>query len=78
MEDMLRRANQGLLSTAISVDQLWDRYCVNWVEVRRLELELGVESDHDQAYTWNLPPSEQHKHAWTRLRVLRDRGVIES
>jgi len=42
METMLGRENQGLLSTAITVDQLWDKYRVSWIEVRRLEVELGA------------------------------------
>jgi len=78
MEEMLNRINQGLFSTAITVDQLWDRYSVNWIEVRRLEVELGTESDHDQAYTWNLPPSIPHVLAWTKLRTLREQGVLKS
>jgi hypothetical protein len=40
MEEMLSRANQGLLSTAVTMDQLWDKHCMSWIEVRRLELEL--------------------------------------
>lgn len=77
MEEMLSRANQGSISTAITVDQLWDRYRVNWIEVRRLEVELGAGSDHDQAYTWSLPPSSPHVLAWTRLRALRELGELE-
>lgn len=37
-EEMLTRKNQGLLSTAVTVDQLWDKQCVSALEVRRLEL----------------------------------------
>jgi hypothetical protein len=78
METMLSRTNQGLFSTAITVDQLWDKYCVNWIEVRRLEVELGTESDHDQPYTWNLPPSGSHVLAWMKLRTLREKGALKS
>jgi hypothetical protein len=78
METMLRRENQGLLSTAITVDQLWDRYRVSWIEVRRLEIELGAGGDHDQAYAWSLPPSIVHALAWTKLRGMRERGEFES
>jgi hypothetical protein len=56
MDDMLSRANQGLLSTAVTVDQLWDKNCMSWIEVRRLEVELGAGGDHDQLYNWSLPP----------------------
>ena len=78
MEEMLSRANQGLFSTAISVDQLWDRSCVSWIEVRRLELELGAGGDHDCSYTPSLPPSDSYIYAWTRLQALRELGVLES
>jgi hypothetical protein len=78
IDEMLSRANQGLLSTVITVDQLWDKHCVSWIEVRRLEVELGVGSDHDQAYTWSLPLSGPHVLAWTKLRALRERGEFES
>ena len=40
MDAMLSRANQGLLSTSVRVDQLWDNHYTNWLEVRRLEVEL--------------------------------------
>jgi hypothetical protein len=78
MEEMLSRANQGLFSTAISIDQLWDRSCVNWIEVSRLELELGAGGDHDRSYIPSSPPSESYIYAWTRLRALRELGVLDS
>ena len=77
MDAMLRRENQGLLSTAITVDQLWDRYRVSWIEVRRLEMELGAGSDHDCPYIWSLSSGLQAL-AWTKLRTLRERGAFES
>ena len=78
MEAMLWRENQGLLSTAIPVDQLWDRYRISWIEVRRLEMELGAGGDHDCPYAWSLPPSTLHMLAWTKLRGLLERGAYES
>jgi hypothetical protein len=77
MDAMLTRENQGLLSTAITVDQLWDRYRVSWIEVRRLEMELGAGSDHDCPYLWSLSSGSQAL-AWTKLRALRARGAFES
>jgi hypothetical protein len=77
MEKMLSRANEGLLSTAVTVDQLWDKHCMSWIEVRRLEVELGAGGDHDRPYTWSLPPSAPHVLAWTKLRALRERGEFE-
>jgi hypothetical protein len=78
MDAMLSRANQGLLSTAITIDQLWDKHSMSWIEVRRLEVELGAGCDHDHPYTWSLPPSESQVLAWTRLRALREGSEFES
>jgi hypothetical protein len=77
MDAMLSLANQGLLSTAITVDQLWDKRSMSWIEVRRLEVELGAGCDHDCPYTWSLPPSGPHVLAWTKLQARRVRGEFE-
>ncbi len=74
MEAMLCRANQGLLSTAITTDQLWDKHRVSWIEVRRSEVELGAGGDHDRPYTWSLPSSGPQVLAWTKLLARRERG----
>jgi len=78
MEAMLIRANQGSLSTAITTDQLWDKYRTSWIEVRRLEIELGSGGDHDQPYMWSLSSSSAHVLAWMKLRALRERGEFVS
>jgi len=77
MDEMLNLANQGLLCTVVSVEQLWDKYRVSWIEVRRLEMELGAGGDHDQPYTWDLPLSSLHILAWTRLLTRQIRGELE-
>ena len=74
MDGMLNRENLGLLSTAITVDQLWDKHRTSWIEVRRLEMELGAGGDHDQAYAWSLSSSGSHVLAWTKLLARRARG----
>lgn len=76
MEEMLSRANQGLLSTAITVEQLWDRHCMNWIEVRRLEMELGAGGDRDCPYSPNAPTFNLPLLAWMKLRALRARGEL--
>jgi hypothetical protein len=78
MDEMLSRANQGLLSTSVRVDQLWDNHYTNWLEVRRLEVELGAGGNHDCPYTWSLPPSGPQLLTWTRLLARRERGEFES
>ena len=75
LEGMLERENQGLLSTALTVDQLWDKYRVSWFEVKRLEIELGAGGDHDQPYLWGLSSASAHVLAWTKLLSRRERGA---
>jgi hypothetical protein len=78
MDEMLSRANQGFLSTGITVDQLWDKHSVSWIEVRRLELKLGSGGDHDVPYTWSLSPSTAYVFAWAKLLARRERGELVS
>jgi hypothetical protein len=78
METMLIRANQGSLSTAITTDQLLDKHRTSWIEVRRLEIELGSGGDHDQPYMQCLSSFSAHVLAWTKLRALREQGAFES
>ena len=78
MDEMLSRANQGLLSTAVRVDQLGDKHSTSWIEVRRLELELGAGGDHDCPYTWDSPSSSPYVLAWSKLFARRERGEFES
>lgn len=76
-DEMLTRENQGLLSTAITVDQLWDKNCMSTLEVRRLELELGSGRDHDSLYTFTLPTSTPQVLAWTRLLTKVHQGELQ-
>lgn len=76
MDAMLQRANQGKLSTAIAVKQLWDAHHTNWTEIRRLEIELGEGGDHDQPFDGYLFPSRLQVLAWTRLRARRACGEL--
>jgi hypothetical protein len=73
MEAMLQRANQGVLSTALSVKQLWDAHHTSWIEVKRLEIELGKGGDHDQSYDRQ---SSSQVFAWTKLLAKRARGEL--
>src|SRR4051794_301870 len=73
MDEMLSRANQGLPSTAITVDQLWDKNRVSWIEVKRLEVELGPGGDYDEPYTWCFPSSYAQTLAWMKLLARRER-----
>jgi hypothetical protein len=76
MDMMLDQANRGALSTAMTVKQLWDAHCTSWIEVRRLEAELGAGGDHDQPYTRNLALSRSQALAWSRLLARRVCGDL--
>jgi hypothetical protein len=78
MDAMLKRANQGRLTPAIAVKQIWDVHRTNWMEVRRLEVELGEGGDHDQPYNGNLTLSSSQTLAWTTLLARRARGEFLS
>lgn len=78
MDAMLQRANQRRLSTAITVKQLWDAHRTNWMEVRRLEVELGEGGDHNQPYDGDLTLSSSQTLAWTTLLARRARGELLS
>src|SRR5260370_36517418 len=60
MEEMLSQANQGLLCTAVTVEQLWDQHCVSWIEVRRFGAQPGAGGDHDRPPPRSLAPSGSH------------------
>ncbi len=76
LDKMLSLINQGLLSTAVTVDQLWEKQSMSWFEIRRLEVELGAGGDHDRPYTWGLSPSGLHVLTWTKLRTQVERGEL--
>jgi hypothetical protein len=76
MDAILERANQGGLSTAITVKQLRDRQRTSWIEIRRLEIELGEGGDHDQPYNGHLPSSSSQGLAWARLLARLVRGEL--
>lgn len=81
MDTMLERANQGRMSTAITVQRLWDAHSVNWIEIRRLEVELGEGSDHNQPYDpydRDRTLFDMQTLAWTTLRARRARGELLS
>jgi hypothetical protein len=78
MDAMLKRASQGSMTTAIAVKQLWDAHCTNWMEVRRLEVELGEGGDQNQPYERDLILSSSQTLAWTTLLARRARGELLS
>jgi hypothetical protein len=78
VDTMLQRANRGRLTTAIIAKQLWDAHCTRWIEVRRLEVELGEGGDQNQSYDGDLTFSRSQTLAWTMLLARRARGELPS
>ncbi|WP_338246873.1 hypothetical protein [Dictyobacter halimunensis] len=78
MDVMLQRANQEKQSTAITVKQLWDAHSIHWIQVRRLEIELGEGGDHDQPYDGHITSTHIQTLAWTRLLARRACGELLS
>ncbi len=77
MEEMLRRENQGLISTSVTSDRLWDQRCMSLIEMRRLELELCSLGDHDIPYAFTMPTSMPQILAWTKLLAKVQNGELE-
>jgi hypothetical protein len=85
MDEMLDRANKGLASNSMTAEQfLKVKRCIspeestNRLEIRRLELELGVLGNHDSPYMFALPTSMLQAIAWTKLLVKVQAGELES
>jgi hypothetical protein len=78
MDAVLQRANQGGLSSAIAVKQLWDAHSTSWMEVRRLEIELGEGGDHNRPYDGDLTLFSSQTLAWNTLLARRARGELLS
>jgi hypothetical protein len=78
------RENQGRASIAITTNArvnesskaAGDRYerTMSSLEMRQLEIELGVGGDHDVPYAFALPPSMPHVLAWIMLLTCVHRG----
>ena len=77
MDEMLERANEGSPSTAVTVDQLWDKQCMSSLEMRRTEVELGSVGDHDSPYTFTLPTYSPQVLAWIKLLAKVERRELD-
>ncbi len=81
------RENQGTVSIAGTTSaRLNESSMAAWVlcernmsslDMRRLEVELGVGGDHDIPYTFALPPSISQILAWMRLLAWVHRGELQ-
>jgi hypothetical protein len=76
MDELLSRENMGLVSNSITVEQLMCGYCVNSLEIARLELELQTGGDHDIPNEFTPPSSMQQRQQWARLLAKVQAGEI--
>ena len=76
MDELLTRENNGLISNSLTAEQLLSGHPVSPLEIRKLELELSVEGDHDIPYQFT-PPTMQQALAWTKLLTKVHKGELE-
>jgi len=77
MDEMLIRANKGLLSNSITAEQLLQGKHISSAEIKRWELEMHSEGDHDSPYTFTLPATMPQILAWTKLLARVHKGELK-
>jgi hypothetical protein len=77
MDEMLIRANDGLVANCVTLEQLLQEGQMSSVEVKRLELELHTGEDHDSPYTFMLPTNMPQVFAWTKLLAKVHSGKLK-
>lgn len=79
-----RRTRTGTLTPLAPLSQpqeqepILKQQSVSTLEMRRIELEMGLGGDHDWPYIFTLPVSTQQKLAWTRLMTRVQQGELQS
>jgi len=76
MDEMLRRANAGLPASFVTMEQLLQEGYMSYAEIKRLELELHTEGDHDSPYVFTLPANMPQILAWTKLLARVHNGEL--
>jgi len=77
MDEMLTRANNGLVANFVTVEQFLQGKHVSLLEIRRLELEMQTGGDHDTPYRFELPDNMPQVLAWIRLLAKVHRGELK-
>jgi hypothetical protein len=77
MDEMLARANDGLVANFVTTEQFLQGWHMVSADVKRLELELGIEGDHDCPYTFMLPDNMPQILAWTKLLARVHSGALK-
>jgi len=77
MDEMLIRANNGLVASFVTVEQFLHGGHVSLLEIRRLELEMDPGGDHDCPYVFTLPANMPLVLAWMKLLAKVQNGVLQ-
>ncbi len=77
MDEMLTRANDGLVSNSVTAEQFLQEGRRSLAELKRLELELHGEGDHDSPYMFTLPANMPQILAWTKLLARVHSGELQ-
>jgi hypothetical protein len=77
LDDMLIRANNGLISNSVTMEQFLLKGHLSTLEIKRLELELYTSGDHDSPYTFTLPTNTPQVLAWTKLLARVHSGELK-
>jgi hypothetical protein len=77
MDEMLTRANDGLLANFVTMEQFLQEGRMNLLEIKRLELEMRTEGDHDCPYVFSLPANMPQVLAWMKLLAKVHNGELE-
>jgi hypothetical protein len=77
MDEMLKRANSGLVANFVTMEQFLQEEHMNFWEIKRLELEMHSGGDHDCPYVFTLPANMPQVRAWMKLLARVHNGELE-
>jgi hypothetical protein len=77
MDEMLKRANNGLVANFVTMEQFLQEKHMSLIEIKRLELEMHSGKDHDCPYVFALPANMPQVLAWMRLLARVHNGELE-
>jgi hypothetical protein len=76
MDEMLSRANDGLVANFVTMEQFLQGGHMSLAEIKRLELELYAVGDHDSPYIFMLPANMPQVLAWAKLLARVHNGEL--
>ena len=77
MDEMLTRANNGLVASFVTMEQFLQEGHMSLLEMKRLELEMCPGGDHDCPYVFALPANMSQVLAWMKLLARVHNGELE-